>query len=478
MTGAVRIAELEKENAELARKVAEQARKVAEQARKIAEQAKELAGLRDELVRLRKEIEEWRRGHRERSKRRSSRAEGASATSGKKPGRKAGHEGAFRPEPKRVDRTVRHPMPKRCACGGCVEPTSEEDSTVVEDIPPVQVVCTKHVTQVGRCKKCGRRVATKLPGATAGGNRVASVVIGPHAQALMVSLRFEGKMTMPAISATMRTWFGLSISPGGLVQMFHRIGERGAPSYDEIAAHIRQAAVVGLDETGLHQDGLGGWAWLARTDQASLFRIELSRASWVAEQMLGAGFVGVVCTDFYSVYTRRDDWTHGYCGAHVIREAKKIAEVSPTDQSVEFRDRLQAFYRDAREAQRTQDPSAKHGIRIRLGQIVANTTLGLHADVARLQGRLDKHFYGVLTFLERPDVPADNNATERDIRALAQYRKVTGGTRSPQGSLTLARLMSISQTLRKNDLPLRDWVVGAHDAHLQGRAPPSVFAPS
>ena len=380
--------------------------------------------------------------------------------------------------PVKVDKTVRHPIPKHCTCGGCVEATSDEDSTVVEDIPPVQVVRTRHVTGVGRCKKCGQRVATKLPGAAAGGNRVAQCVVGPNAQALMASLRFEGNMTMPAICATMRTWYGLSISPGGLVQMFHRMGRRGAPSYDEIVAHIRQAGVIGLDETGLRQDGLGGWAWLARTDQASLFRIELSRGSWVVDQMLGTGFVGVVCTDFYGVYTRRDDWTHAYCGAHVIREAKKIAELSPDDQSVEFRDRLQGLYRDAREAQGTADPSAKRGIRIRLGRLVANATLGIHVDVARLQGRLDQHFHGVLTFVDRPDVPADNNATERDIRPLAQYRKVTGGTRSPQGSLTLARMLSITQTLRKNDLLLRDWVIGVNDAHLEGRPPPSVFAPS
>lgn len=447
-------------------------------AERIGELEKENAALREEVVRLRKEIEEWRRGHRERSKRRSSRPERSRTKSGAQPGRKAGHDGAFRPVPDQVDHTERHPMPKRCSCGGSVEPTSEEDSTVVEDIPPVQVVRTRHVTPVGRCTKCGKRVATKLPGAPAGGSRIAQVVVGPNAQALLVSLRFEGKMTMPAICTTMRTWFGLSITAGGLVQMFHRIGKRGAPSYDEISEQVRQAPVVGLDETGLRQDGLSGWAWLARTDQASLFRIELSRGSWVAEQMLGTGFIGIVCTDFYSVYTCRNDWTHAYCGAHVIREAKKIAEVTPTEQSEEFRDRLQALYRDGRKAQRTRRRRARHGIRVRLGRLVADPTLGLHADVARLQARLDQHFHGVLTFLDRPDVPADNNATERDLRALAQYRKVTGGTRSPLGSLTLARMMSISQTLRKNDMPLRDWVIGLHDAHLKGRPPPPVFAPS
>ena len=43
--------------------------------------------------------------------------------------------------------------------------------------------------------------------------------------------------------------------------------------------------------------------------------------------MLGEDFAGVVCSDFYGVYTGHDDWLHAYCGAHTIREAKKIAEL-------------------------------------------------------------------------------------------------------------------------------------------------------
>jgi len=85
---------------------------------------KENAGLREENVRLRRELEEWKRGHRERSKRRSSRSEGKARGARKRPGRKAGHIGAFRkaPEP---DRQVEHPTPTRCGCGGHVEATEE-----------------------------------------------------------------------------------------------------------------------------------------------------------------------------------------------------------------------------------------------------------------------------------------------------------------------------------------------------------------
>ncbi len=41
---------------------------------------------------------------------------------------------------------------------------------------------------------------------------------------------------------------------------------------------------------------------------------------------------------------------------------------------------------------------------------------------------------------------------------------------SPGGSMT------ITQTLRKNDLSLRDYVANVWDAHLHGHPPPSVFA--
>ena len=70
---------------------------------------------------------------------------------------------------------------------------------------------------------------------------------------------------------------------------------------------------------------------------------------------------------------------------------------------------------------------------------------------------------------------ASHNATERDIRAHARHRAMTGGTRSTNGSKTYAHWMSITQTRRKNTLPLRGYVTGLYESHLHGKPPPSVF---
>jgi len=112
--------ELEQDNARLRKEVEDLRR--------------ENAGLREQLQKVLKEVEEWKRGHRERSKRRSSRAEGRVRPERKRPGQKPGHAGAFRPVPK-ADRQVVHPLPNRCECGGCVEPNGECESTIVQDIP-------------------------------------------------------------------------------------------------------------------------------------------------------------------------------------------------------------------------------------------------------------------------------------------------------------------------------------------------------
>jgi transposase len=232
-----------------------------------------------------------------------------------------------------------------------------------------------------------------------------------------------------------------------------------------------------MDETGLRQDGATGWAWLARTSEASLFRLEPSRATWVAEAMLGEGFVGVLCTDFYGVYTAREDWAHAYCGGHLVREVKKIAEVSPSPATISFRDQIQAWYVEAKKVQ--VSGSRRAGLRMcsRLGEIISQPESAPH-DVLRLCSRIEEHCEGIVAFMFNPAIAADNNGSERDIRPIAVFRKVTGGTRSANGSLTVGHWMSITQTLRKNGRPLRAYIEGLNESRLAGRPPPSVFAPN
>ena len=52
----------------------------------------------------------------------------------------------------------------------------------------------------------------------------------------------------------------------------------------------------------------------------------------------------------------------------------------------------------------------------------------------------------LFTFLDHPEVPADNNGSERELRPTATYRKVTGGFRSTWGADLFAGVRSVIGT--------------------------------
>ena len=437
---------------------------------------RENAALRLEVEKLRREIEEWKRGFRERGKRRTSRREGRKVGERKKAGRKAGHPASHRATPETVDREKVHATPARCpCCDGPVEATDETVSTLEVDVPPVKPEVTRHKTVVGRCKRCAARVVAPLPGASANGTTVAPVTFGPNLQSIAVSMRFELKASLGGIGKFMGQWFGVEISEGGLVGIYKRLQARSKPAIDEIEAGIRNASVVGIDETSFRQDGVPGYCWLARTDELSLYRVELSRGRWVAESILGPQFQGTLVSDFYAVYTGQGTWINAFCGAHLIRETKKLAELQPCAQTEEFRDRIKLFYEIAEDAAKSEDSSARRGARIRLGHIIGSTRYLGFSDIARLQERIARNWDGVTRFIDDPTVPWHNNATESDFRVVGRYRAITGGTRSPLGSTVFGHWMSIVYTRRKNGLQLPAFVRAVNDAHRHGRDPPSVF---
>ena len=63
-----------------------------------------------------------------------------------------------------------------------------------------------------------------------------------------------------------------------------------------------------------------------------------------------------------------------------------------------------------------------------------------------LAKRLLRHQDEVFVFVLVPGVSADNNLAERSLRPLVISRKISGGTRSPQGSQTRMVLTSLFQT--------------------------------
>lgn len=91
-----------------------------------------------------------------------------------------------------------------------------------------------------------------------------------------------------------------------------------------------------------------------------------------------------------------------------------------------------------------------------------------------LAKRVEKHLNELFTFVQYPGCPSDNNAAERAIRPAVVARKISGGTRSANGSKTRTILMSVLGTW---SLQSRDLLQACTDMITASHTPSVVPAP-
>lgn len=471
---AERVAELEGENRELRQREKSLKAKVAEQKRI---------------------IEEWKRGHRVRSKPRGKTSKDGKKKDKKKdkkkrkkPGRKPGHEGAQRRMPDHIDQEKHHH--KDCCdnqqCSDDLEPTGKTREYVVENVIPARVENTKHVEHEYVCVCCGKVQWSEMPPEYGTKSVPGQPILGPSVLPHVLDLRFDVKLSFHGIADYFGHHIGMPISPSGIWQMVERAGRRTASVYDEILLRARASRYLHMDETSWWEDGTRLWSWLVSNLELSLFHIDPSRGHKVVEKLLCeldedgqvvVPYEGPVVTDFMGAYAACSWMLHQYCWIHLLRDAKKEAELDPCAPTEAFRDRLLDIYKDALEAQESEASGAKHGIRVRLGRLKSDAALGEHTDVARLQKRIDKEFHNLLLFLDLPGLPAHNNQAELDTRAIVVFRKIVYGTRSESGTRTHAHFMTLGQTARKQGWRLGEFVRQTLDAIRTGAPPPSIFQP-
>jgi hypothetical protein len=91
-----------------------------------------------------------------------------------------------------------------------------------------------------------------------------------------------------------------------------------------------------------------------------------------------------------------------------------------------------------------------------------------HPDGVRIWKRLYKHCDELFTFLDNPQVPADNNGSERDIRSLAAARSDGGTHRTEWSATAFARIKSVIVTGMKNRVRFIQYGIEVVRAKLLG----------
>ena len=74
-----------------------------------------------------------------------------------------------------------------------------------------------------------------------------------------------------------------------------------------------------------------------------------------------------------------------------------------------------------------------------------------------------------------PGLEPTNNAAERALRHWVLWRKTSGGTHTPAGTLWMERLMTTVTTLRQQGRNVLDYLTAACAAQMRGTPAPTLL---
>lgn len=344
------------------------------------------------------------------------------------------------------DETV---IARAARCQYCKSALADADQTLEArydkiDLPKVQPVVTRVERYAGRCQCCGRTTAAPVP---EGLEPATPFSIGIVALALY--LRFVHAVSYQRLSRLMLELYGLRISEGALDAAFRRAKPRFDADVAGILARLRRARVICSDETSVRVDGHTRWNWVFQNDDVVIHVIRASRGASVVSEVLDGHRPALWVSDLYSAQQgHADGWQ--VCLAHQLRDCKYAVEAGDTV----FAPRMKAvLLRAVALARRHRDlaESTRRAYRRRLERdldavmVLAPT----NRDGRRLRKRYGKVREHLFTFLTHPEVTADNNGSERELRPTATYRKVTGGFRSDWGAELFAVVRSVIGTANR-----------------------------
>ena len=337
--------------------------------------------------------------------------------------------------------------------GGWVHRTRE----VIElPLPPAEVV--EQVVMARMCALCGQRwlPQDQLKGLVVGRQR-----FGVNLVSLIVTLREEGRLPIRSIQQYLQTVHQLKLSVGAIVDTIHRVARRAQPAVTEMVDRIRGSPVVHADETGWREDGINGYVWTFSTPTDRYF-LRRGRGKEVVDEALGDSFSGVLVSDFYAAYNHYPGLKQR-CWVHLLRDIRELEVLYPEDAGLSrWAQAVRQLYDRAKECavdaartvsgyQRSVSPSQLM-LESRLLSLCSPFSNDEMVPQAKLCRRMERFIKELFVFVSHPDVPPENNAAERSLRHMVISRKISGGTRSQQGSNSKMALASLFGVWRARGL--------------------------
>jgi len=285
----------------------------------------------------------------------------------------------------------------------------------------------------------------------------------------------------------------LYVSQGTLTGGLMRIGELLQLLYVRILERARVAQHWHMDETRwMVFEELAGkvghrwWLWVVCTADTCAYLLDPSRSSQVPRNFLGENAQGILSADRYSAYKALGAMILiAYCWAHVRRDFLRIRDgnkklapwaggwVERINELYRINRTRLAAKRDSESFQLT-DRSLREALqRMAHTRDIELAVPTLHRAKRKALVSLRNHWSGLTIFVDHPEIPMDNNESERRLRMGVVGRKNYYGSGSIWSGQLSAALFTILQTLLVNNVNPKPWLRAYFQACARngGRAP-------
>jgi hypothetical protein len=416
------------------------------------------------------------------------------AAAPKRPGQRPGAPGHGRTQTFAITHVVEH-HPAHCArCGADLQNTTPglcyqahlvlDLCALGEERIGLELIQTRHAYHECTCG-CGH-VTRAAPGHTPADQDWGVALserhlVGPRLLTLICALATRMHLSRRRIQEFLADWLTLELSIATINQCVHEAGRALEPVVEEqLLQEARDSGLLHADETSWFEHGKLVWLWVFTSATTTVFSIG-QRSKAVLIGVLGPLFNGWLMSDGYWVYRELDNRLR--CLAHVQRKARGLEE-SLDRQARGFgaavNARLQAVMQSvyaAREGPPPTDLRQQHA-----EELNALWRLCLaHVDVAHEKTRalareLLNDFDTFWVTLDHPELPLTNNVAEQALRHWVIARRISQGTRTAQGSRTIAVLASVIETCRKREVSPWDFITEVVTERRRGQPAPRLPA--
>lgn len=316
----------------------------------------------------------------------------------------------------------------------------------VIDIPPIQSIVTEHrvykrVCSCGHCNESAFPEGVHTP-----------VSYGAGVQSMVAYLNARHYVPIGRSAEFLNSIFKISISTGGICYLLNKTKQKALPVYEAIRQFVLNQTVVGGDETGVNINGKNNWAWAFQNPMATFIAIHESRGSRAINDIMPEGFnKNILVTDCWSAYFKTGALSHQLCTAHLQRELKYFNQIYPENTWV---NRLAALIENSLDLLKNNKLTT-----IKINEIRRTFSLLIEEpattkkikELIAFQNRMVKYEDYVFGFLDYPNLPPDNNGSERAIRNFKIKLKNSGFFKSFEGATIYAVIRSIIDTAIKNE---------------------------